>query len=240
MNFSSRGNPLLRSRGDGGAPLSSSGGAHADLSPIALHEAAHCVVARHLGFPIASATIVPGVDYGGRVVAPGVDPGAPLAEQIALAESLCAQAMALRPGPGEPQDDYAPWEVEARGRCLEILAGQEGERLATGEALLPADTDLHLAQLYAATICSSGVVEAFLQYARAEATAILRRHWLLVEAVAAALETRGTLTGSEIDEIISGAITQAEHEQELKRRQWLTAAKSRAKTFLAEIAQEQA
>jgi predicted HD phosphohydrolase len=60
-----------------------------------------------------------------------------------------------------------------------------------------------------------------------------------VLALADALDRVRTLTGPEIDEAISNAITQAEHEREMARRAWLAAAKSRAEIFLAKITQEQ-
>jgi hypothetical protein len=196
------------------------------------HESSHVIVGRHLGFPVALATIIPGPDYGGRVIGPGTDPGASLAEQIARTESHCAQAMSLRPGPGEPQDDYAPWECEARCRCLELLAGREGERLAAGDATLSADSDLQLANLYAGTVCAPAAIPAYLAFARQQARAILQSHWYTVLAPATALDREGTLTGETIDRIISQAEATAEHHREVARRQKMNEAIRRAAVFL--------
>jgi hypothetical protein len=198
------------------------------------------VMARHLGFPIASATIIAGPDFGGRVIGPGVDPDASLAEQIARTESLCAQAMALRPGCGSPQDNYSPWLCEAACRCLELLAGQEGERLATGATTLPADSDLQMAEMYAGTICSPAAVPVYLAFARQQARAILQSHWYTVLALATVLDREGTLTGETIDRIVSQAEAAAEHHREVARRQKMNDAAIRAAAFLEECAESTA
>jgi hypothetical protein len=66
---------------------------------------------------------------------------------------------------------------------------------------------------------------------RADATKILRDHWLAVTDVAIALDERQTLDGVEIDTIIFAAESKATHEAELHRRERMAATKARAEDF---------
>jgi hypothetical protein len=176
------------------------------------------LLAKVYNFPISIVTVVPGIDFWGRVLAPDADPSAPLADQLIQTKQRCGEAAALRPGAGEDQDCYAPWASEAHMRIVELVAGSEGERLATGKANLPANTDLALAILYAETISSPAAIDQLLAWARAEARGILKAHWTCVLAIAQALDDRGTLDGPEIDTIIADAVAQATQEAERIRR----------------------
>jgi hypothetical protein len=134
-------------------------------------------VSRYFALPIASATIIPGKYFSGRVLAPGADPEASPEAEIAVAEALCEQAQSLMPAPGESQDDAAPWIVHVRARCIELLAGREAERIAFGTAALSSETDIALARIFAASICAPGAIDTYLGYAGSEAREILKRWW---------------------------------------------------------------
>ena len=56
-------------------------------------------------------------------------------------------------------------------------------------------TDKTLSRIYAESICAPAAVEAFLEYARQEATALLVSQRHVLKALAEALEARGSLTG---------------------------------------------
>jgi hypothetical protein len=125
----------------------------------------------------------------------------------------------MMPGPGEDPADAAPWFGHARARVIELLAGQEAERIAGAEPDgLACKTDDALVTIYAESICSPIAVPAFIQYARVEARAVLKRYWSAVQAVAAALEAAGSLTGAEIDAAIADAIERKAAEAEKARR----------------------
>jgi hypothetical protein len=87
-------------------------------SPIAWHEAAHCIVARFYGLPVTGVTVVPSAHYGGRIWKPQADPDVSPAVQIEAAEHLCAQAVAHLPRAGEDPADAAPWLLHAAVRRI--------------------------------------------------------------------------------------------------------------------------
>jgi hypothetical protein len=148
-------------------------------SPIAWHEAAHCIVARFYGLPVAGVTIISSAHYGGRVWGPQADPDVSPEAQIEAAEHRCAQAVAHLPRAGEDPADGAPWLVHAASRCVELLAGSEGERLASINGAAPGldqTTDRILAELYASTLCAPAAMPAYLEFARQQARAILEAY----------------------------------------------------------------
>jgi len=66
---------------------------------------------------------------------------------------------------------------------------------------------------------------------RADAIQILKAHWHAVEAIALALDARGTLTGDDIDLIIFEAEAEVERRAELSRRKRMAAMTARAAEF---------
>jgi len=199
----------------------------------ALHEAGHVLVARFYGLPVKCATVVATAHFHGMVVAPDSDPNASPEELIEAAEALCEQVTRNVPGPGESLDDMAVWSVHATSRCVELLAGYAAERLAGYACNEAGSTDRKIAEIYAGTVCSAGALSAFLDYCRAEATEILRAHWLAVPAIAENLDRRGTMTGAELDELISEAEFQIAREAELRRRKKMAEMTASAENFLA-------
>jgi hypothetical protein len=203
------------------------------VSPIAVHEAGHCVVARYLGRPLAGATIIPNGDFGGLTFPPGEDPinvtGSAIRED---AERQCDDARGLMPLAGERRDCAASWVVNAQLQVTGCLAGFAAEELAGVDRreLESTSTDVHVAALYARSVVLSDAAVPFLMAAcRADAAQILKDHWAAVEAVAAALDERKTLNGVEIDTVIYQAEQSAMHETELRRREHMADMAARAK-----------
>jgi hypothetical protein len=68
---------------------------------------------------------------------------------------------------GEPREDCGAWTVHATSRCIELLAGKEGERLSGFDYEGGATTDVALARAYAATVVyTDGAIGAFLKFCR--------------------------------------------------------------------------
>jgi hypothetical protein len=190
-------------------------------SPIAIHESAHCVVARYLGLPVAGVTTASTANYAGLCYGPDTDPShvtpAMLKEE---AERRCNDAIELLPLPGMRRDCTASWLVHAQSLVMESMAGFASEVLAGVDRELEAgSTDYSVARMYARSIVMSDeAVPSFVELCRADAIKILRDHWLAVTDVATELDERQTLTGADIDTIIFAAERKVTHEAELRRR----------------------
>ena len=203
------------------------------VSPIAVHEAAHAIVAIFHGGLIGGATIVPTNDHGGLMFPLDADPinvtAATIREQ---AERECKDARGLMPPAGESRDCVGRWVGNAQEQVTVALAGFAGEGLAGFERECEAtSTDVYVAALYARTVVLSDAAVAFYMAAcRADATEILKAHWQAVTDVATALDEREMLTGEEIAAIIFAAEGKAAHEAELRRREHMTAMTARAES----------
>jgi hypothetical protein len=187
---------------------------------VAFHEAAHCIAGRYLGFEIGIATIVPSRHFGGAVRGPGCDLDEIPADMIADARARCEEALAHMPGRGEPRGECGAWSVHATSRCIELMAGKEGERLSgfyyEGGGCA---TDMALALAYAATVVyTDAAIGAYLKFCSTEARAILRKHRTALDTVANGLLEHKTLNGQQIDDLIFQAEAADELEAERKRR----------------------
>jgi hypothetical protein len=121
---------------------------------------------------------------------------------------------------GESRTDAAEFYAHAHFRIIELLAGTESERLFhTDDPPLQANHDLEEAKAFAAIFCSLSSLSAFVEYARAEARAILSEHKHVVLALAHALVEHRTLEGSDrISQIIADAISSAAIANERQRQ----------------------
>jgi hypothetical protein len=213
--------------------LSSGTGGLLAISAIAWHEAAHCVVARYLGLPVAGVTTAATADYAGLCFGPDTDPNkvtpTVLREE---AERRCNDAMTVLPLPGTRRDCTAAWLVHAQSNVMECVAGFVGEELGGFDRELEAEsTDYAVAKLYArSVVMSDEAVSSFVESCRADAMKVLKDHWQAVEAVAVALDEKQTLTGVEIDVIIYFAESKSMHEAELQRRARMTSMIARTKS----------
>ena len=189
--------------------------------------------AGRLDFPISCATIEPNEWFSGRCLAPLSPPDGSLEQQIAAAQAICDQARALIGDTlGQDPMEFAEWRTHIHARCTILAAGNCAEQLAfPGIAPLDNGTDKTLSRIYAESICAPAAVPAFLEYARQEATALLVSQRHVLEALADALEARGSLTGLEIDMTIAKAVQSHFLAQEQARREAMTRMSARASAF---------
>jgi hypothetical protein len=203
MNDSSRGlQTPLPARDERGPPLrlSSRGG---DLAPLrqrtAWHESGHVVVSRAMDFPISCVTVEPNKWFSGRCLAPLSPPDDSPKQQIAAAQAICDQARAIIGNTlGQDPMEFAEWRTHVHARCTILAAGNCAEQIAFPD-IAPLDNgmDRTLSRIYAESICAPSAIEAFLEYARQEATALLVSQRHVLEALAEALEVHGSLSGPE-------------------------------------------
>jgi hypothetical protein len=213
----------------------------------AAHECGHAIVGRALGSFIELVTIVPHGEYAGRCVRRGapsrslnlldeqkVKEQTPAALTTADIVALCAQIGA--PELGAPRVDIAEEITRSQTNIIECLAGTVGERVIFPDLPpLPAEHDRAEARALAKVICASPLaVDSLLTYAEAEAEALIRDNRDIVEALTDSLVGKGTLSGDQVDAIISACVARrslaAEHD---RRRRWRDVIAS-ANSFKAE------
>jgi Zinc-uptake complex component A periplasmic len=119
----------------------------------------------------------------------------------------------------------AIWFLHARDEVIIKLAGLVGERLRYGREFTrdaPGACDAVEARALAETlVVAPEAVEELLRYCQTEAEAVVRKHWLSVEAVAAALERCSTLSAAEIDGCIAvGVAADALVQEKRRREEW--------------------
>jgi Zinc-uptake complex component A periplasmic len=119
----------------------------------------------------------------------------------------------------------AIWFLHARDEVIIKLAGLVGERLRYGREFTrdaPGACDAVEARALAETlVVAPEAVEELLRYCQTEAEAVVRKHWLSVEAVAAALERCSTLSAAEIDGCIAvGVAADALAQEKRRREEW--------------------
>jgi hypothetical protein len=146
---------------------------------------------------------------------------------------FAAKRRKILPGPGEDPPSSAVWHVHAQCRVVELVAGYMAERQAghAGDGGA-GSTDLQLARIYAATICQPGAINAYLEFARQQASEILKSYWPAVETLAQGLDCQGTMAGDAIDLVISRAEGEAAHCREMARQGEMADAACRAAAFL--------
>jgi hypothetical protein len=170
---------------------------------IAVHESGHILTGRIFGFPICLATIDPGDGYSGMVSASG---DLSLLSSADRVFDLIDRVRPAMPQPGQPRFDAAEFYTHSHFRIIELLAGSEAERIVFDFEPLIARHDLEEAKSFASILCSSAEsIDAFIEYARSEARALLNKHRHILLALAKELVERRTLTGAEIESIIAAA-----------------------------------
>ena len=204
---------------------------------VSIHEAAHAIIARLFGVPIGLATIEPTAHFAGRVVGPQADLEESAEKILEDALAICDRVRNGAPPAGESREDLEPWLRHAQEHVIELVAGRDAERIAGFEVpKIDASTDMALALLYAATFTlTDDAAQAFVTYAEVEAAALLKRYWPHVEAVAKALMEHKTLTGEQIDQIITATETQLSLEAEKLRRGYFKEAQERAAAMELEL-----
>jgi hypothetical protein len=172
---------------------------HQFYKNISYHEAGHVTVGLLCGAPIAGATILAVDGWHGRTwhAADRDEPAFSVAD-------IVASLVPLMPTCGDDRVGIAPELVHASDQVIGLLAGVESERLFTDAPLPRTEHDEAEARLIAGLVCrQQRSVDAFIEFARAEARGLLLEHQDLAMLIAAALLERCTLTGAEIDAIIT-------------------------------------
>lgn len=214
---------------------------------IAAHEIGHAYAARALGSFVEFVTITPFGRYAGRCVRRGapspsslafldenatkrVDPVAD-ASSTAKIVSMCAGIGA--PAIGVARVEFAEETVRAWVMIVELVAASVCERVMFPDLpVLGAEHDIIEARALASVICSTAhSIDALLAFAEAEAEGLIRIHMGAVEALIEALVEQGTLSGEQVDQIISRGIANENVAAERARRQHWAQEMERAKRF---------
>jgi hypothetical protein len=186
---------------------------------IAAHESAHCLVGLAVGAgEIGGATIVPGPDFAGRVW--GVN-GGPL--HLSSEIDIGKEVLPLWPGLGEDRADVAEFFVHAHQKVVELVSGSQGELCLYPDAEpLDAVDDNRQALIYVNLVCCSpSSVNAFVDFARQEARAILEGHRSTLVALTDALVRKRTMTGSEINQVVADSLAlEGLANEKMRRLRW--------------------
>jgi hypothetical protein len=199
---------------------------------LAAHEAGHCFMRRVFDRAIGGATIVAGDGFSGLVWSDDGD----CSKLGSDGEEVLAEFNSIAPRIGESRNDAALLIIRASQRAVELLAGDAAEAvLHGGKPLLNANNDWKQAQAYAAIVCvSSTTISDFLDFAFAEATALIEKFRPVVQALADALLERQTLDGKEIDQVIAAALVAQDSAAERLRREQMKLMHDNAQKFLQE------
>ena len=107
----------------------------------------------------------------------------------------------------DDRSDIAGELLQTHHQVIAILAGIEAEKMIIGTAMENTGHDLDEAASISALICRSpspASIDAYLEYAKQEAAGLLAANASAVVAVAAALTKHRTLSGADIDSIMTG------------------------------------
>jgi hypothetical protein len=133
--------------------------------------------------------------------------------------SIIEQLNGLMPQDGESGDDVAQVHLNVRRRTVELAAGTVAEELFLPGEPWPAADDRRQERELASLITSSRESrEAYIAACRVEVRSILQRYDNVVRSLAAELLQRRTMTGEEIDMVISRAIGERQLREEHQRR----------------------
>jgi hypothetical protein len=131
------------------------------------------------------------------------------------------------PAIGEERVSCAEGMARVQVLCTELLAGSLAEEIAF-PGVVPLSAQHDQDEAFALAGVASLVPTAFLELCRAEALAILVGNIDVLRALAAELVERGELSGEEVDQVISAAVTRrqlaAEHARRADRRRRMESA----------------
>ena len=210
---------------------------------IAGHEIGHCFTARALGDFVHFVTIIPDLTPGGfagRTVRSGPPSELTLTDcpEIKTDQilSICERLERLTPEIGSPRMESAEFYQRALNNVIELVAGDAAELILHPDlSSLGAVHDFVEADAFArVAVVGQPAVMALVEYCRAEATALLTANIDVVNALVEALIESGTLTGEQVDEIISNCITVRSMAAERQRRVDWKQRESNAATFKGE------
>jgi len=209
---------------------------------ISIHESGHAICARLLGQPLGGATIDPDANgrWGGLVWGPSHSVAFGRDDSADDVPDLCNNLRTLMPQDGEPRGDAADIYLHVLNRCIELAAASVAERMLLPGEPVPSVSDVEQAVGLASLCCRSAeAVERFLAFAEQQAHDLIYPHAAIIMSLATVLRIRRTLTGEEIDIVISDVQTRkARAIEHARRKEWQRAVENAAK-FSALLATEQ-
>jgi hypothetical protein len=108
------------------------------------------------------------------------------------------------PKDGEPRGDAADIYLHALNRCIELAAAASAERMLLPGDPVPSVSDIEHTIQYASLVCRSPeAAQKFISLADQMADDLLRPYGHVIIALSVVLKIRRTLTGSEIDDVIT-------------------------------------
>jgi hypothetical protein len=215
---------------------------------ICSHEIGHTLVGRAIGDTVHEVSIIPDRNPGGfegRCIRSGPkssltfdDSGAP-AMQPDEVIGICERLEALGgPELGTSRIAEAEFYVRGLNNVVVLVAGEAAELVLHPDLpSLGTQHDFDEARAFAkVTVFASPAVAAMIEYAKAEATAIITSNIDIARALVEALEKAGVLSGERVDEIIADTIAaRAVAAEKIRRIDW-QARQGNAAKFLRELA----
>jgi hypothetical protein len=199
---------------------------------IAGHECGHTLISRALGDTVWSVTIVPDRGpngYEGRCVRSGPPSELTLAEngpdKTDEILSICERLERITPELGSARVDLSEYVVRCQNNICALVAGECAEFILhpTLPSLGAQHDHVEAAAFARVAVAAQPATMALLEYCRAEASALLTTNKDILDALVDELVKHGTLSGDQIDSIISGCISARSIAAERERRQdWRT------------------
>jgi hypothetical protein len=186
--------------------------AHTVLTSCAWHESGHVVSAIRCGLEVDRVWVEE--TGSGRVQLRQVFACKPLEEfsDVSLHDLRCPPLPKL-----EGQVLSRETCILLFAKIINMLAGQEAERLFPCQSFMNASSDIKAATFMAGLV--TGNPAALLDLARIDAARIVAANIHQIESIAAALIEHKTLDGAEIDQILAG-MTPAQRAEKLRRKTW--------------------
>ncbi|CCE00661.1 hypothetical protein [Bradyrhizobium sp. STM 3809] len=182
--------------------LAALGRFYEDDARVAIHEAGHAVCARLLGNPLGGVTVQPTKTSDGLCW--GVGHEEAFAEGRGDASDVREVLAEAMPKAGEQIESVSDVFANVYSHCIELMAGCVAETMLLGEQGVGGADDLRQARELALLFCmSEEAVESFVQHCRLAARDMLMPYGDVVMALSVVLRIKRTLSGAEIDKIIS-------------------------------------
>jgi hypothetical protein len=163
---------------------------------VAVHESGHCTVSVLLGLPVAGCTIEFARGHYGLTWARN-----DYLQDTETVETICAE---LSPLMSNDRSDIAVELQNAGYSVISLLAGPIAEDLFCEARLPNTEHDEIEARAIAGLICRSATsVDAYIEFAKVEAVALLTDHADMVLAIAAALVAHRTLNADQIGKLLT-------------------------------------
>jgi hypothetical protein len=190
---------------------------------VCAHEASHGVVARLLNLPVSGITVNADLERGDGGLLWCGDREAAFAQGDREID-ICAELRKLCVlTAGEDRTDIAAGLTHAIFRCIELAAGEVGERLLlSDEALLISTHDKKQMNAYASIFCNSPeAVEAFAQLCATMARDFLAPHKAIIAALADVLKVERVIDGARVDAVIAESLAwQSLADERVRRAEW--------------------